>query len=105
MCSASGSVRDRGIGKIWRYLTRPVSEGGFAGEPEFFTPLPWRDAEAEGAQRGRFEIRIGQIAPCLELDAQVATLAEYVRARYGDLPPWRDVDAAVREAKRQRGSR
>jgi mono/diheme cytochrome c family protein len=36
-------------------------------------------------------------------DAQVATLAAYVRARYSELPPWPDMEATVREARRQGG--
>jgi mono/diheme cytochrome c family protein len=34
-------------------------------------------------------------------DAQVATLAAYVRARYSAQPAWSDVDASVREARHQ----
>jgi mono/diheme cytochrome c family protein len=36
-------------------------------------------------------------------DAQVAALAEYVRARYSDRAPWRDVSGTVRDARHQAG--
>jgi len=30
-------------------------------------------------------------------------LVAYVRARYSDLPPWPDIEASVREARREGG--
>jgi mono/diheme cytochrome c family protein len=34
-------------------------------------------------------------------DAQIAALATYVRARFGDGPDWTDVDAQVRRARQE----
>jgi mono/diheme cytochrome c family protein len=54
--------------------------------------LPWREGHA------------GPYMPAFSgalTDAQVATLAAYVRARYSDQPPWRDIETSIRVAKRQ----
>jgi mono/diheme cytochrome c family protein len=37
-------------------------------------------------------------------DAQIATIAAFVRARYTSQPAWADIDAAVRAARRQGGA-
>jgi mono/diheme cytochrome c family protein len=54
--------------------------------------LPWREGHA-GPYMPAFASAL--------TDAQVATLAAHVRARYSDLPAWPDVEATVREARRQ----
>ncbi len=54
--------------------------------------LPFREGHA-GAYIPAFS---GELT-----DAQVATLAAYVRARYSDQPAWRDIEASIRAAKRQ----
>ena len=56
--------------------------------------MPWREGHA-GPYMPAFTAEL--------TDAQVAALAAYVRARYSYQPPWRDVDATIREAKRQGG--
>jgi mono/diheme cytochrome c family protein len=56
--------------------------------------LPWREGHA-GPYMPAFAEAL--------TDAQVATLAAYVRARYSGLPPWPDLEATVREARREGG--
>ena len=54
--------------------------------------LPWREGRA------------GPYMPAFAgalTDAQVATLAAYVRANYSDRPAWRDIETSIRAAKRQ----
>jgi mono/diheme cytochrome c family protein len=54
--------------------------------------LPWREGHA------------GPFMPAFSgalTDAQVSVLAAYVRARYSHQPAWTNIDAAVREARRQ----
>jgi mono/diheme cytochrome c family protein len=56
--------------------------------------LPWREGHA------------GPFMPAFatELtDAQVASLAAFIRARYTTQPAWTDIDASVREARHQGG--
>jgi mono/diheme cytochrome c family protein len=56
--------------------------------------LPWREGHA-GPYMPAFADAL--------TDAQVAVLVAYVRARYSDLPPWPDIEASVREARREGG--
>jgi mono/diheme cytochrome c family protein len=56
--------------------------------------LPWREGHA-GPYMPPFSDSL--------TDAQVASLAAYVRARYTVRQPWQDIDATVREARRQGG--
>ncbi|MGD0432141.1 MAG: cytochrome c [Acetobacteraceae bacterium] len=56
--------------------------------------IPWREGHA-GPYMPAFSATL--------TDNQVAELATYVRARYGDQPAWPDVEATVREARRQGG--
>ena len=56
--------------------------------------LPWREGHA-GPYMPAFADAL--------TDAQVAALAAYVRARYSGLPPWPDLEAIVREARREGG--
>jgi mono/diheme cytochrome c family protein len=56
--------------------------------------LPWREGHA-GPYMPAFADAL--------TDAQVAVLAAYVRARYSDLPPWPDIEASVRQARREGG--
>jgi mono/diheme cytochrome c family protein len=54
--------------------------------------LPWREGQA------------GPYMPAFSgalTDAQVETLAAYVRSHYSDQSPWRDITASIRAAKRQ----
>jgi mono/diheme cytochrome c family protein len=54
--------------------------------------LPWREGHA------------GPYMPAFSgalTDAQVATLAAYVRTRYSDQPAWRDITPSIQAAKRQ----
>jgi mono/diheme cytochrome c family protein len=56
--------------------------------------LPWREGN------------VGPYMPSFAdalTDAQVAALAAYVRAHYSDLPAWPDLEATVREARREGG--
>ncbi len=57
--------------------------------------LPWRE--------GRPGPFMPPFADALT-DAQVAALAGYVRARYTDQPAWRDVEATIRDARKEGGS-
>jgi len=56
--------------------------------------LPWREGRA-GPYMPAFSAAL--------TDAQVAALAAYVRARYSEQHAWPDIDATVREARRQGG--
>jgi mono/diheme cytochrome c family protein len=54
--------------------------------------LPWREGQA------------GPYMPAFSgalTDAQVATLAAYVRSRYSEQPAWRDITTSIQAAKRQ----
>jgi mono/diheme cytochrome c family protein len=56
--------------------------------------LPWREGEA-GPYMPAFSAAL--------TDAQVASVATYIRTRYTEQPPWPDIDRAVREARHQGG--